>query len=148
MRAISAAGLSFSSTSTAAWWRNRARPASAIGSATRTRGTDSGDEAGFGRLQRTLRGGQCRTARHRVPIGLEAPLQHLDGRYDVVLAHGAEMTNAKDLAGKLSLALANDQALVTPGLEHRLGLLAAQRGREIKRGHRGRGGLGVGGQQA
>src|SRR3984893_15097438 len=148
MRAISAAGLSFSSTSTSAWPRNRARPASAIGSATRTRGTGSGDEAGLGRLQRTLRRGQRRAAGHRVPIGLETPLQHLDGRDDVVLVHGAEMTDAEDLARQFSLSLTDDETLVTPGPKHRLGFLAAQRFRKIERGHGGRGGLRVGGEQA
>src|ERR1700693_1620709 len=99
MRPASAAELRLTATSTSACWRTRARPASAIGSATRTRSTGSGDEAGLGRLQRTLRRGQCRTARHRVTIGLEAAFQHLDGRHDVVLVHSAEMTDAEDLAG-------------------------------------------------
>src|ERR1700682_840385 len=148
MRAISAAVLCVSSTSPSAWVRSGAIPASAIGSATRTRGTGSGDEAGLRRRQRTLGGGQRGAARHGMPIGLEAPLQYLDGRHDVRLVHGAEVTDAEDLAGKLSLAFADDQAEVTPGLEHRFGLLTAERLRKIQRGYGGRGGVRVGGQQA
>src|ERR1700693_6012399 len=110
MRPIRAAWVCFSSTSTSAWLRNRARPASAIGSATRTRGTGLGDEAGLGRLQRAPRGGQRRAARHRVPIGLEASLEQLDGRCHVRVVDRAQMTDAEDLAGKLSLPLADDEA--------------------------------------
>src|SRR6202035_907269 len=120
MRPVRAAGLCLSSTTTSACWRSRARPASAIGSATRTRSTGSGDEAGLGRLHRTLRGGQCGTARHRVPIRFEAALQHVDGRHDIVLVHSAKMTDSEDLPGKLSLALTDHEAELAPGLENRL----------------------------
>src|ERR1700730_5365798 len=134
MRPVRAAGLCLSSTTTSACWRNRARPASAIGSATRTRSTGSGDEAGLGRLHRTLRGGQCGTPRHGVPIRFEAALQHVDRRHDVVLVHSAALADAEDLAGQLSLALADHEAQLAPGLEDRLGLFAAERLWEIECG--------------
>src|ERR1700682_1037589 len=116
MRPVRAAGVCLSSTTTSACSRNRARPASAIGSATRTRSTGSGDEAGLGRLHGTLRGGQCGTARHHVPIRVEAALQYVDGRHDVVLVHSTEMTDAEDLPGQLSLPFADHEAQLAPGL--------------------------------
>src|SRR6266700_3948901 len=80
---------------------------------------DSGDEAGLGG-QGAAGGGQRRAPGDEVSLRLQTAFQRSDGGDDIRLVHSAEVSAAENLAGEFALPLADNQAEIPPGLEHRL----------------------------